>query len=370
MSVNGTGRRRFLISIHHPAQVHFYRHIVGELRSHGHEVRVCVRDKEMAAELLDAFDIEHTVLNRARETFLGTALTQGSYEIRLLREALRFRPDVLTSIGGIEISHVAPLVGARSIAFTDTPSSVARRLTSPFLDITCTPTAFNGSVRGEHRQYEGYHELAYLHPDRFDPQIDRLREYGVDPGEELFLVRFVSWQAYHDVGKAGFSRAAKQKLISTLDDEGTVYITSERPLPVDFEEYALPVPSHLVHDLLAATDLYVGDSATMATEAALLGVPTVRMSTDVTGTDIGNFIELEERYELLSSFADEARALDRVEELLDTPAVGEQWKQRRDRLLAEKRDVTAYAVEQLETLAGVSPDTRPVEDRTPLAEPQ
>jgi len=360
-----TSSSRFLVSIHHPAQVHFFRYIIRELRADGHAVRVCVRDKEMTSELLEAFDIPHTVLAQVGGSMPGLALSQVSYETRLLREAKRFKPDVMTSVGGIAISHVAPLVGAKSLAFTDTPSMAARLLTSPFLDVVCTPVAFDGIVRGEHRRYDGYQELAYLHPNRFEPDTNRLNQFGVDPDEQLFLLRFASWQAHHDVGESGFSRRAKQTLVSILDDRGEVYITSEQPLPVEFEAYELPVPSHLIHDLLAVSDLYVGDSGTMATEAAVLGTPAIRSCSMADENDLGNFIELEERFNLLYSFVDEGRMIETAKRILANPESQSVWQKRRERLLAEKIDVTAYARTQLETLASDSKAPR-TKKRKPL----
>ena len=341
---------RFLVSIHHPAQSHFYRHAIDELRARGHRVRVCVRDKEIASDLLTAYGIRHRVLSRSAGTFPRVALTQAAYEAKLLREAWRFDPDVMTSIGGIEISHIAPVVGARALAFTDTPSRFARWITAPSLDATCTPAAVGGGVRGEQRSYDGYQELAYLHPDRFEHDPDRLRAFGVDPQERNFLVRFVGWGAYHDVEAHGLSMPQKRELLSVLSDHGNVYVTSERELPAELRDYDLPVPPHLVHDLLAVSDLYVGDSGTMATEAAVLGTPAVRVASVVADGDLANFVELEEEYGLLETFADGDRTIEAIERLLDDPELQDRWQRRRERLLSEKIDVTAYAVEQLERL--------------------
>lgn len=341
---------RFLVSIHHPAQSHFYRHAIEELRARGHRVRVCVRDKEIAADLLAAFGIRHRVLSQTSGSFPRVALTQAAYETKLLREAWRFDPDVMTSVGGIEISHIAPLVGARALAFTDTPSRFARWITAPSLDATCTPAAVTGGVRGEQRSYDGYQELAYLHPDRFEPDPDRLRAFGIDPTDRNFLVRFVGWGAYHDVEEHGLSMPQKRELISLLSDHGNVYVTSERELPDELQRYELPVPPHLVHDLLAVADLYVGDSGTMATEAAVLGTPAVRVASVVADGDLANFVELEEEYGLLETFADGDRTIEAVERLVGESDLQERWQGRRERLLSEKIDVTTYAVEQLERL--------------------
>jgi predicted glycosyltransferase len=339
---------RYLVSIHHPAQVHFYRHIIDELRGAGHEVRVCVREKDVAVDLLEAHGIEHRVLAETPDSLPRLAAMQLRYEYRLFREARRFRPDVMTSVGGVEISHVAPLVGARAVAFDDSEPTPSHYLTAPFLDAVCTPAAFQGDFGAAHRRYDGYHELAYLHPDRFDPDPDRLRSAGIDPEERYFVLRFVAWQAHHDVGEAGLSRAAKRTLVDRLSERGTVYITSEAELPPAFEEYRTPVPPHLVHDLLVFADLYVGDSQTMATEAAVLGTPAVRSNSFAGTDDMSNFVELEDEYGLLTSLADEDETLDRVGQLVTDPGAQETWARRRERLLSDKVDVTAFAADLLE----------------------
>jgi len=79
------------------------------------------------------------------------------------------------------------------------------------------------------------------------------------------------------------------------------------------------LPVEAIHDLLAFADCYVGDSQTMATEAALLGTPAVRTSAFVGDDDMSNFRELETEYGLLQSFADEDAAIDRAVAFLKEP---------------------------------------------------
>jgi len=79
------------------------------------------------------------------------------------------------------------------------------------------------------------------------------------------------------------------------------------------------LPVEAIHDLLAFADCYVGDSQTMATEAAVLGTPAVRTSAFVGDDDMSNFRELETEYGLLQSFADEDAAIDRAVAFLKEP---------------------------------------------------
>lgn len=342
------GGVKYLVTIQHPAQAQFYRHPITELRDRGHEVRVLVRDKDVTTQLLDAFSIPYQVLTRSPDSVGGLALMQVRYEYRLLREAWRFRPHVMTSVGGLEISHVAPLVGARSVAFDDSEWTPSRRITLPSLDAIWTPRAFAADRGARQRYYDGYHELSYLHPNRFDPDPDRLRAAGVEPDDRYFVLRFVAWNAHHDVGQAGFSPGAKRNLVESLAAFGDVYISCEADLPEVFERYRLPIPPHLLPDLLYYADLYVGDSQTMATEAAVLGTPAVRSNSFAGEGDMSNFVELEEEYGLLYSIPDEDDAVDRALELAADPSSKAEWRRRREALLADKIDVAGHVVSVLE----------------------
>ncbi|WP_018258976.1 DUF354 domain-containing protein [Halomicrobium katesii] len=335
-----TERLRVLITIQHPAHVHFYRPVIEELTADGHEVRVCTREKDVATELLTAFDIEHSVLAGSGQSTLERIGVQALYELRLLAAARRFRPDVVTAIGGVAAAHVATALGARSVVLTDSePAALTNRLAFPFADVVCTPAWYDGEIDARHVRYEGLHELAYLHPDRFEPDREVVRAAGVDPSADYSLVRFVSWGAQHDVGEGGLSRAGKEAIVETLAEAGEVYITSEEPLDAPLDQYRLPVAPADLHHLLAFAQLYVGDSQTMATEAALLGTPAVRCNSFAGGDDMANFRRLAE-YGLVFSTDDEAEAHDRIETLLADD--DGDWDRRRGEFVAETIDVASF----------------------------
>ncbi len=75
-----------------------------------------------------------------------------------------------------------------------------------------------------------------------------------------------------------------------------IYITSERPLEPQFEQYRIHINPLDMHHVMAFASLYIGDSQTMAAEAGVLGVPFVRFN-DFVGR-IGYLRELEDTYEL------------------------------------------------------------------------
>ncbi|MFB6130628.1 MAG: DUF354 domain-containing protein, partial [Salinigranum sp.] len=106
-----------------------------------------------------------------------------------------------------------------------------------------------------------------------------------------------------------------------------------------------------VHHLLYYADLFVGDSGTMSSEAAILGTPAVRANSMVADDTESIFRELEHEYGLLYSFADERRALRQVERLLERSDDGSEWDRKRQRLVADKQDVTARMVELIREAA-------------------
>ena len=343
------------VAIQHPAHVHFFRHAISELEAEGHRVDVFVRDKEVIRDLLDAHGVEHTVLaDAAAASSLPTlAATQIRYEARLLREARKRDPDVMVEIGGTAVAHVSKLVDARSVVFTDTEhATLSNAVTFPFADAVWTPECFTEDVGGKQVRYPGYHELAYLHPDRFDPDPTVLEAAGVGPDESFVVFRLVSWNASHDVGAGGVDDAAD--VVRRIEETGTtVLVTAEGDLPPALADRQVSVAPERMHDLLAHADLFVGEGATMAAESAVLGTPALYVNT----LRMGYTDELEAEYGLLENFnGDERhrRAVERAVEILggDGPAAAE-WAARRRRLLAEKRDTTEFVRAAIAGASGV-----------------
>lgn len=342
---------KIIVTVKHPAHVHLFKNIIWELEANNHDITIFVRDKEITTDLLDAYNIPYTTLTGRPDTLIGLLKMQALFEWRLLLAARRIKPDVMLSVGGTAISHVSKIVGAKSIVFSDDdPMNLRKRITYPFSDYICTPEGYRTDLGNKQIRYLGYHELAYLHPNRFQPDPEVLSMIGIDPKSVFYIVRFSKWDAYHDVNKEGLSPDMKKKIISYLSDNGSVFITSEEPLPAEFDEFRIPVEPHQIHHILFFSNLYVGDSQTMATEASILGTPAVRFSQWAADTDMSNFIELEEKYELLFSTADHHEAFDRIKQLTESDDLESKWNRKRERLLEDKIDVTAFVCNLVEEI--------------------
>ncbi len=340
---------RVLVDVTHPAHVHLFRHAIAVFRERGHTVRVASRAKDVTTALLDAFGVDHTVLSRKRAGATGVLREWTGRGARLVRLARSFDPDVVLSRLNPASAHVASALGVPNVVFHDTEvAGLLDRVTLPFAEVVATPAAFDRKLPTQHVRYQGFHELAYLHPARFTPDPSRLRDAGVDPDAPYAVVRLVAMDAHHDRGTDGFSANALDALVNGLTEHGDVYVSSEGDLPARLADQAAPVPADAMHDLLAFADMYVGDSGTMAAEAGVLGTPTVRYN--VLDREMGNFESLAD-YGLVASTMNEREAVDTALSLAADDDADRRWRHRRRNLLADNVDVTAFVVELTEEVA-------------------
>lgn len=331
---------RILIDILHPAHVHFFKGFRQEMLARGHEVLVTARAKDVTLSLLDRLQIPYESLSQQRSG-AGLAVEMLTRTARLSKVARRFRPDIMTGIMGPSIAVAGKLLRIPSVVFYDTEfAKQTNWFVYPLAAAVCTPDCYQGRVQGNHVTYAGYHELAYLHPNRFVPDPERLKSFGVSAGDPYSVVRFVSWEASHDVNEIGLTLDQKIQLIDRLKGVGRVIITSEAPLPADLEEHRLKGPVDDVHHLLAYAQILVGESATMASEAAVLGTPAVYIAT----TGRGYTDDQEARYGIVRSFteAEFDQACAELDRILQPEVLQTLGSRARRELLREKIDVTGW----------------------------
>jgi uncharacterized protein len=255
----------------------------------------------------------------------------------------------MIAIGLPSITHVGRILGIPSVYLNDTEdATLANNLAKPCASVICTPSCFTLDFGKKHIRYKGFKELASLHPNWFKPNPAILKEIGLDETNTFIVVRFVSWSAAHDVGQYGIRD--KIGLVKTLERYGRVLLTSEGNLPAELEPYLVKLSPEKIHDLLSYATLYIGEGGTMATEAAVLGTPSIFVSSFA--TTMGNFVELEKTYDLLYNFTDGNAALERAVKILQDKKSKENWMSKRDLMLKDKIDVTAFMVWFIEDYPG------------------
>lgn len=338
-----------LIDIGHPAHVHVFKHVRQLLQDRGVRVHVTARQKELSLRLLRAYGVEYEEVGAHRAELASKALHAGT-RVRGIARAMR---RLHLNVGlGIHNPYVA-MAGLASLAKTailvdSEPVRYDRLLTYPFSSYLLTPRGFERHLGRKHIRFDGFKELAYLHPNYFQPDPRVRSELGVSADEVYFLVRLVAWSAEHDIGQKGLALEQKRQLVAQLQRLGTVFVSSEGALPDDLRRYSIAIPPERMHDALAFASLLVSESQTMTTEAAILGTPVVQTNTLV-GT-MSNFKELEERYGLLRAFRDGDEAIAAAVELASDPKAKSRAMLRREALLKDKIDVAGFLANVAERL--------------------
>lgn len=352
---------KVLFDIGHPAHVHFFRNPARLLAQRGHEILITSRHKEMTLELLDQLGLPHLCLSRLGNGglfALGTELLRRN--LALYRTIKRFRPDVMAAIGGVSIAQVGKITGISSLVFYDTENArLQNAITYPFASCVIVPKCYEAWLpKHRHIRYNGYHELSYLHPARFKPDRTMALANGVSAEGDTFFIRIVSWQASHDIGEYGWNAELLRKVIEKLTTHGKVLVSSEAPLPAELEAYRYRGKVSEVHHVLAYCRACVGESATMASECAVLGVPAIYAAQ--TGRGYTN--EQEARYRLVKNIRELSwHTLDQaLDELLAAPQ--DTWRHARDKLLADTIDVAAFVADCIETFPV---PLRAYQDQTP-----
>ena len=334
-----------LIDIAHPAHVHLTRNTFFELIKKGHYVFVTVKDIPSAKQLLDLYGIPYIYLGGKSDSLFGKALLQLKYNYILWKIVKRNKIEIAFG-SSLTIAQLSKITKVKSIILDDDDDEVeplfvkyAHPAANHILSPACTIRKTKKMIG-----YSGYHELAYLHPKRFIPDVSVLDEIGIKPGEKYFILRFNAFKAHHDVGVQGLSIENKRKLIDLLKKNGKVFITTEREIDDEFKKYQLRVSPDKAHSLIYYATMLIGDSQTMTSEAAVLGTPAIRCNTFVGRISYLN--EEESKYCLTYGFLPKDSDLFflKINELLALRNLKEEWARRRETMLADKIDVTAFYV--------------------------
>ena len=340
---------RILVDLTHPGDVHFYRRAIERWRERGHTVLLTGRRKDLTVDLLQRLGLQHDDLGAARSGLLGLGVEFFARTYRLCRRVRQFRPDVLTATAGTFIAHAGLLCRVPSVVFYDTENAtLSNLLTYPVATTVVTPQCYFGWVpTAKHRTYAGYQELAYTHPNVFTPDPQRLADFGLSRDEPYIFVRLVSWGAAHDTLDHGFTDV--DAAIRQLQRFGRVVISAEGPLPPSLEPYRLAGPLEQILHVLAFARLFIGESATMASESATLGTPAIFVAT----TGRGYTDDQEHRYGLTYTFRDrrtaQRDAMAKAVAILSDPDAKAQWAAKRARMLADTIDLTEHVVALVES---------------------
>jgi uncharacterized protein len=340
---------KYFFLLNHPAHFHLFKNVIRILRTNGHLCFIYIRPKDVLENLLKGEGFDYEILtkpSKQRKFIIGSSITgllKKEYE--LSKRVLRHKPDLLIGTDWA-IVHVGRLFNIPSLVFNedDTLATPENKFFYPFAKTLVLPECCDKGMWSKKRvSYNGYHELAYLHPNRFTHYSDLVND-KLSTNKPFIIIRLVKFTASHDVGKKGLGLSIILKLIKEYEKDYDFLISMEDKTIPELEKYRFMFDHNLMHHFIASAALIISDSQTMTAEAAVLGTPSVRFN-DFVGK-IGYLEELEHKYGLTYGIKTNKPddLISKAAELLANPDLKSNWKNRMHKMLEEKIDVTAFMV--------------------------
>ncbi len=336
----------------HPSQLWVMYEIAQTFKSKYRVIWV-LRNKDVIVALARHLNLEHIIISEAATGFIGNLWEMLLNIFRCLRLSQIQKIDVwITQYGPGNIA--AWLTGGKSICPNDDDidnAPLATLATYPFCDLILTPEPIRvGIYEYKRKKYHASHELFYLHSNRFKPDASILSELGLRKNQRFAILRLVSLTSNHDSGVRGASKSLVLSVIELAKKNKIhIFITSEKKMDPDLEEYKISLPVHRIHHALACAEFFVGDSQSMTSEAAVLGTPAFRIN-DFVGK-ISMIEEWEKRGMAFGYLPEEEKQLlADLEKLLKQPNHKNKFLQKRKQLLTDMIDPVPYFCQKISAL--------------------
>ena len=140
-----------------------------------------------------------------------------------------------------------------------------------------------------------------------------------------------------------------------LEKHGEILISNEGGIPTEFSQYGKTFDVNEIHSYMLNSHLIVGESATMASEAACLGIPSIFIS--YTGRCYTT--EQDKKYGLIKHF--QPNQFDKIQSQINNWAskdLKEDWNRKKNILLKDKIDVTHWVVNYIQDSSKNRPSKR------------
>lgn len=309
------------------------------MQEKGHKLLFSVREKGEIISLLDTYKFDYKLYGKIKKNVFSKLIGLFQFNYLLNKILKHFEPDITLSHSSFYLAQVSRWNKVLNITLEDSGNMEQVMLYKPFTNSILSPDCYRKKHDKKHLFYKGYHELAYLHPKQFSPNLNIYTHLGIKANKKFAVLRFVSWTASHDIGQGGLSLQEKTDVITYLSSKMRVFISSEDKLPTTFKKYQLNIQPSLIHHLLAKASIVISEGATIASEAGVLGIPSIYVNSLVR-----SYNEDQEQYGTVFNYRNGKGVLEKIKLLLSNPNLQEETRKGCDKMLSDKINVTAFLV--------------------------
>ena len=338
---------RYLIYLGHPAQYLFLRETIKRLKNNGHRICILIKTKDILEALLLADgvnDYKNILLKERGTSLISIAFSLIKRLIAMIPIVLRFKPDVLIGTDP-SIAQLGFFLRINRITITEDDYNIIKPLafiTYPFTQTIFCPEPCNVGRWGHKKiGYQGYMKLGHLHPKVFQIDNSIKMKYNLPP--KFVLIRLSKLSAYHDIGIKGINEKTLDNIVMVLKKNNyDILISAENLLDKKYNHLLLNINPNDVHSILGFSSFLISDSQSMSVEAAILGIPSIRVSSF--SGKISVLEELEHKYKLTYGIkaSDSKKLFELINKLIKTKDLQKIWTHRSNKMLNNKINVTAF----------------------------
>lgn len=329
--------RKVLFDLNHPADFHFFKNLILRMQNQDYTLKVVARDKDCLHMLLDDAGIPYQSRGRGSHSLLGKYLFAMLILGRLFLQMLIFRPGMTLSLSSPYLALLSRFMGIPCVTFDDTDDNPRLLPLIRLSHYLVSPATYPHLFHQNHFRLPLFKELAYLHPTHFKM---------ANKSSDIFF-RITRTDSVHHTAASKLDLNLVMAKIHRIYLKYSIILSSEVHItPVD-QATLRQANLTQIHNDLASCKVFWGNSATMAAEAAVMGIPSVFV-----GAEKFAYIRELEDYGLLYHYQPEELDLsfEKLTSLMNNdPPQDHFWNLRRQ-LLQEKIDTTSFLAWFVETL--------------------
>ncbi|MBT4513006.1 MAG: DUF354 domain-containing protein [Chloroflexi bacterium] len=269
--------RSVFVDITHMPHVNFFKNAIKILRGMDIGIELGVRPRAALVDIVrtEYPDLPLILCGKHRASLIANMLDMLRRDISLMAHLRKSEFDVATCIGGFNGSHVAYARRKPSVVFSDDVETKLANYPYECIATYIVRPAFTRSKGKRILTYNGFKELAYLHPNYFVPNRHVLDKYNVQPGEYVFIREVsnttINYRHLQEGSLVDICPSLKQmgfKIILSLENKAL------RP-QFENECIILEEPVNDIHSVLHYAALAICSGDSMAREACLVGTPAI-----------------------------------------------------------------------------------------------
>jgi len=325
--------KSYLFFFVHPAKFHLFKNTINRLIETGNRVDILIISKDVLEELIkdEGWKYKNLFPKGRKIKFLPSklvALFSALFTVLKLFWYLLFkkRYDKFITDDILVVPGYFLKVPTYFFLDNDYQTLSFGKYLLPFASKIIAPISTDVEKFNDKKiSFKGNKAIAHLTPKYFTPN-EKIVSSITKP---FYLLRVAELNAVHDDdNNKGIVDESLEKIINLLSDYGQILISAERKLPPRYEKYRLKInPKEISHYMNYAT-MVITDSGTMATEAAVLGVPNILLNN--LADKCGVHRELKDKFDLQYYYDNFEDVYNKVSELLSEDKLKEKWEKKKN----------------------------------------